>query len=168
MHRRYTPTPRRIIRYWRAPTRDSTVWFKHMSRMNRWVDFQASVHPVLKQIFWRVSVCFKCNRQIDRWSRHRIVRCWRGVALTLTIAKPKASDEPLHILSVHPMVCFDSFGHRTHPTNVNLMVSVHPTLWFEFQLVQFKRLWVFRRFFCFNLASMNSLSLITTWVCIFS
>jgi hypothetical protein len=36
---------------------------------------QASVHPVLKQKSWRISVEFKCNRQMNRWSRRRIIWC---------------------------------------------------------------------------------------------
>jgi hypothetical protein len=36
---------------------------------------KVSVHPVLKQLSWRVSVWFKCNRRMNRWSRRRIVRC---------------------------------------------------------------------------------------------
>jgi hypothetical protein len=43
---------------------------------------------VLKQLFWHASVWFKCNRWMNRWSRHRIVRCWRCWALTLTVDKP--------------------------------------------------------------------------------
>jgi hypothetical protein len=130
--------------------------------MNRWVGSEASVHPVLKQMFWRVSVWFECKRWIDRWSEHRIIRCWRGWALTLLLPNPKASDEPLPIPSVHPTVSFEIFGCWTHPTHVEIEASVHLTLWLEFQLIQFKRLWVLRRFFCFYFASMNSLSLITS------
>jgi hypothetical protein len=47
----------------------------------------------------------------------------------LLLPKPKASDEPMPIPAVHPTVCFESLGHRTHPTNVVLRASVHPTLW---------------------------------------
>jgi hypothetical protein len=126
--------------------------------MNLWVNSEESVHPVLKQIFWRVSVWFECKRQINRWSERRIIRCWRGWLLP----NPKASDEPLPIPSVHWIVSFEFFGRWTHPTNVKMMASVHPMLWLEFQLIHFKRLWVFRRFFCFNFASMNSLSWITS------
>jgi hypothetical protein len=78
------------------------------------------------------------------------------------LPNPKASDEPLPISSVHPMVSFENSSCWTHPTHVNMMASVHPTLWLKFQLIQFKHLWVFRRFFCFYFASMNSLSLITS------
>jgi hypothetical protein len=48
----------------------------------------------------------------------------------LLLPNSKASDEPLPIPSVHPTVCFESLGHTSHPTNVVLRASVHPTLWF--------------------------------------
>jgi hypothetical protein len=50
----------------------------------------------------------------------------------LLLPNPKASDELMPVPSVHPTVCFESFGHRTHPTHVEKRVSVHPTLWFSF------------------------------------
>jgi hypothetical protein len=50
----------------------------------------------------------------------------------LLLPNPKASDEPMPVPSVLPTVHFESFGHRTHPTHVELRASVHPTLWFWF------------------------------------
>jgi hypothetical protein len=50
----------------------------------------------------------------------------------LLLPNPKASDVPIPVLSVHPTVCFESFGHKTHSTHVEMRASVHPTLWFWF------------------------------------
>jgi hypothetical protein len=50
----------------------------------------------------------------------------------LLLPNPKASDEPMPVPSVNPTVCFESFGHRTHPTHVKMRASVHLTLWFWF------------------------------------
>jgi hypothetical protein len=41
--------------------------------MNRWIGSEASLHLVMKQKFWRVSVSFECKRRIDRWSERRII-----------------------------------------------------------------------------------------------
>jgi hypothetical protein len=57
---------------------------------------------------------------------------------------------------------FKFLGRWIHPTHLEEHVSIHLTLCFEFQLVQFKRLWVFRRFFCFYFASMITLSWLTS------
>jgi hypothetical protein len=107
--------------------------------MNRWVGSEASVHPVLKQMFWHVSVWFKCKRQIDCWSEHRI-SAEEAELWPLMLPNPKALEEPLPIPSVHPTVSFENSGRWTHPTNVEMVASVHPMLWLEFQLIQFKRL----------------------------
>jgi hypothetical protein len=53
-----------------------------------------------------------------------------GEPWPLLLPNPKPSDELMPIRSVHPTVCFEFLGHRTHPTNVVLRASVHPTLWF--------------------------------------
>jgi hypothetical protein len=79
-------------------------------------------------------------------------------AQSVLLPNPKASDEPLPISSVYPTVTFEFLGRWIHPAHLEMQVSVHPTLYFEFQLVQFKRLWVFRRFFCFYIASIITLS----------
>jgi hypothetical protein len=50
----------------------------------------------------------------------------------LLLPNPKASDELLPTPSVHPTVRFEYYGHRTHPTHVEMRVSVHMTLWFWF------------------------------------
>jgi hypothetical protein len=130
--------------------------------MNRWVDLEASVHPVLKQNFWCVSVWFKCKRRIDHWSEHRIIPCWRSKALTLTFPNSRSPNEPMLGPSVHPTVYFENLRHRVHPTNVENKASVDPTLWLELQFIKFNRLWVFRRFFCFYFASMITLSWLTS------
>jgi hypothetical protein len=41
------------------------------------------------------------------------------------------------VLSAHPTVHFEFAGYRTHPMHVNNGASVHPTLCFLFQLIQF-------------------------------
>jgi hypothetical protein len=41
------------------------------------------------------------------------------------------------VLSVHPMIHFESVGCRTHPTRVKTGASDHPTLLTCFQLIQF-------------------------------
>jgi hypothetical protein len=152
MHRRYTPTPRRIIRCWRLHARGGTVWFEYNRRINRWVLYQASVHPVLKQLSWRLSVWFKCNRRMNRWSRRRIIWCLSAEPWPILLPNPKASDEPMLVPSVHPTVHFESNGHRTNEgvgsSDAMNLISTRPI----------QRLWVFCRFFCFNLASMNSMS----------
>jgi hypothetical protein len=75
MHRRYTPTPRRIIRCWRHHTWGGTVWFESRRRMNRCVYNPSVGSSGAKQKSWHVSVEFKCNRRMNRWSRRRIIRC---------------------------------------------------------------------------------------------
>jgi hypothetical protein len=116
-----------------------------------------SVHPVLKQNFWRVSVWFKCKRRIDscqcvRSSSAKEVEPW-----PLLLPNPRSPGS-----SVHLTVCFENWNHRTHPTNVETKASVHPTLWLELQLIQFNLLWVFHRLFCFYFASMITLSWLTS------
>jgi hypothetical protein len=81
---------------------------------------------------------------------------------SVLLPNPKASDEPLPILSVHLMVTFEFLGHWIHLAHLEMQVLVHPTLCFEFQLVQFKCLWVFCRFFCTYFASMITLSWLTS------
>jgi hypothetical protein len=98
---------------------------------------QALVHPVLKQKSWRVSVEYECNRRMNRWSRHRIVRCLSADPWPELYPNPKASDEPMPVPSVHPTVHFEFVGCGTHPTRVNYGASDHPTLWTWFQLIQF-------------------------------
>jgi hypothetical protein len=70
--------------------------------------------------------------------------------------------ELLPIPSVHLMVTFEFLGRWIHLAHLEMQASVHPKLCFEFQLVQFKRLWFFRRFFCFYFASMITLSWLTS------
>jgi hypothetical protein len=123
----------------------------------------------------------------EMFMKRRIIRCWiqiLGVSLSnlnegvrwtagqgvrsssaeatelqsLLLPNPRSPDEPMLGSSVHPMVTFENSSRRTHLTNVEIRVSVHPMLWFEFQLIQFKHLWVFRRFFCFQCVSMSTLS----------
>jgi hypothetical protein len=86
-------------------------------------------------------------------SKRQFIRCWSncfGVSLydlnatvgssgaegvepwPLLLPNPKASDEPMLVPSVHPTVCFESFGHITHPTHLESRASDHPTLWFWF------------------------------------
>jgi hypothetical protein len=50
----------------------------------------------------------------------------------LLLPNPKASDEPMPVPLIHPAVCFESFGHKTHLTHVEIRASVHPMLWFSF------------------------------------
>jgi hypothetical protein len=47
---------------------------------------------------------------------------------TLLLPNPRSPDEPMLGPSVHPMVSFENSSHKTHPTNVEMRVSVHPTL----------------------------------------
>jgi hypothetical protein len=68
----------------------------------------------------------------------------------LLLPNPRSPNEPMLGLSVHLTVTFENSSCITHLMNVEIRVSVHPMLWFEFQLIQFKRLWVFRRFFASN------------------
>jgi hypothetical protein len=98
---------------------------------------QASAHPVLKQKSWCVSVKFKCNRRMNRWSRRRIVRCLSPEPWPILSPNPKAYDELMPVLSVHPTVHFEFVGCRTYPTRVNKGASDHPTLWTWFQLIHF-------------------------------
>jgi hypothetical protein len=56
-------------------------------------------------------------------------------ALTYTVAKHRASDEPMPVPSVHPTVHFEFASRITHLTHVNNGVSVHSTLCFLFQLI---------------------------------
>jgi hypothetical protein len=81
---------------------------------------------------------------------------------SVLLPNPKASDEPFPILSVHPTVTCEFLGRWIHPAHLEMQASVHSTLCFEFQLVQFKHLWVFRRFFCFYFASMITMSWLTS------
>jgi hypothetical protein len=81
---------------------------------------------------------------------------------SVLLPNPKASDEPLPIPSVHPTVTFEVLGRWIHPAHLEMQASVHLTVCFEFQLVQFKRLWVFRRFFCFYFAFMITMSWLTS------
>jgi hypothetical protein len=89
----------------------------------------ASDHPVLKQL--------KSNPYCYQTLRHRMNRC-------LTIG---SSDSHFWISS-----------RRTHSTQLESRASDHPTLLLWFQLIQFKCLWVFRQFFCFQCVSMSTLS----------
>jgi hypothetical protein len=81
---------------------------------------------------------------------------------SVLVPNPKASYEPLPILSVHPMVTFEFLGHWIHPAHLEMQASFHLTLCFEFQLVQFKCLWVSHRFVCFYFASIITLSWLTS------
>jgi hypothetical protein len=98
---------------------------------------------------------------VESTSKRRFIRCWsncfgaslydlnatvgwtigQGVGSSgaegvepwpLLLPNPKASDESMPVPSVHPTVCFESFGHRTHPTHLESRASDHPTLWFWF------------------------------------
>jgi hypothetical protein len=129
--------------------------------MNRWVESEASVHPGWSTSFGaslydlNVSVGWKVESTVRSSGAEPIE------AQAVLLPNPKASDEPLPIPSVHPTVTFEFLGWWIHLAHLEMQVSVHPTLYFEFQLVQFKHLWVFCRFFCFYFATMITLSWLT-------
>jgi hypothetical protein len=77
---------------------------------------------------------------------------------TLLLPNPRSPDEPMLGSSVDLTVSFENSSHRTHPTNVEKRVSIHPTLWLELWLIQFNRLWVFRGLFCFQCVFKSTLS----------
>jgi hypothetical protein len=119
--------------------------------------------------------------------KRRFIRCWRRIlsvslydlnvsvrctadmsigssraeaveAQLVLLPNPKASDDPLPIPSVHPIVYFEFLYRWIHSAQLEKQVSVHLMLCFEFQLIQFNLFWVFRQFFCFYFASMSTLS----------
>jgi hypothetical protein len=53
-------------------------------------------------------------------------------SFSLPLPNPKAPNEPMLGLSVHPTIAFEKSSCRTHPTNVEKQAPVHPTLCFEF------------------------------------
>jgi hypothetical protein len=122
--------------------------------MNCWVWGEVSVHLVLKKNSWRVSVWFKWG---ITWTAAltigsfgaEVVEAW-----PLLLHNPKTSDEPMLYLSVQ----VENSSSWIHLTNVEIRASDHLTRWFTFQLIQFNSLWVFCLFFCFQCASMSTLS----------
>jgi hypothetical protein len=88
--------------------------------MNRWVNIKVSVHPVLKQSFG--TSLFLLNATVG-WTIGQGIGSSGAEGADpspLLLPNPKASDEPMPVPSVHPTVCFESFGHRTHPTHVEM------------------------------------------------
>jgi hypothetical protein len=103
--RRYTPTVRRIIRYWRTLRQNLTVCIFNSVG---WTAAPSSVHPVLKLQSWRVSILIQMRHQTDRrcpHSDHRIIQCYWLCCYFSAI-------HSVHLgkgLSVHPTVS-TSFG----------------------------------------------------------
>jgi hypothetical protein len=106
------------------------IYFEHCSHDRYFWNLLACC---VRLLFCSVTCCFVCA---GPW----------GVLCNLLIAfyksrgnsfQKKASDEPMSVPSVHPMVHFDSNGHRTHLTHLEMRASDHLTLWTWFQLVQF-------------------------------
>jgi hypothetical protein len=146
--------------------------------------FRAEDHPLGVVLYdsnrgvgWTTEVCMK-RRFIQCWSKNLDASLYdlnvgvrwtasQGIRSsgveeaelrTLLLPNPRSPDESMLGSSVYPTVSFENSSHRTHLTNVEMRVSVHPTLWLEFQLIQFGRLWVFRRLFCFQCVSKSTLS----------
>jgi hypothetical protein len=50
---------------------------------------------------------------------------------SISLPNPRSPDEPMLGPSVHPTVTFEYTSRRTHPTHLEKLASVHPTLCFE-------------------------------------
>jgi hypothetical protein len=96
--RRYAPMHREIIRCWWPRGQNLSGSFHATVG---WTAAHASVHPVLKALFWRVSVLFKCVHWIDQrlppMDRRFIWRCCSSQLLSAIRPKLLKTGPSVHL-----------------------------------------------------------------------
>jgi hypothetical protein len=88
----------------------------------------------------------------------RFIWCWRQLTPTGTVQTLRHRMNRCYTVGSSDGAFSLCLPLSSHPTKLDLGASVHLTLPFAVQLIQFNRLWVFLRFSCFQCVSMSTLS----------